>query len=256
MKPKDLSNQIDATYKMLRLGLAVMAFAFPIVLWAGGYFLGDHLGLAGSLSAYYHVSDPANLDGGPPGQGVMRNEFVGILFAVGALLFVYQGYSRREDFALNVAGIMAWGVALFPTAWKGFAGVEFTVLNMKYSLHGAFAISLFLAIGYVCICRAGDTLPLVPDLATRKRYRRTYKILGWAMVIFPIAAWFLLSLIPDYKSTIFFVELAAIYVFALYWAVKTHEASKTKVDQKAACMTRQGQSFGLPELLANPESQP
>jgi hypothetical protein len=33
MKTKDLSNQITATYKMLRLGLAVMAFAFPLLLW-------------------------------------------------------------------------------------------------------------------------------------------------------------------------------------------------------------------------------
>ena len=35
-------------------------------------------------------------------KGVMRNEFVGILFAVGALLIAYQGYSWLEDYALNV----------------------------------------------------------------------------------------------------------------------------------------------------------
>ena len=53
------------------------------------------------MSAYYHA-----------GQGVMRNEFVGILFAVGALLFAYQGYSRFEDCALNLAGVLALGIAL------------------------------------------------------------------------------------------------------------------------------------------------
>jgi hypothetical protein len=56
MKTKNLSNQIAATYKMLRLGLAVMAFAFPLLLWIGGHFLAD-LPLAGSMGAYYHASD-------------------------------------------------------------------------------------------------------------------------------------------------------------------------------------------------------
>src|ERR1700681_637670 len=110
MKTKDLSNQMAATYKVLRLGLTVMAFAFPLLLWIGGHLLAD-LPLAGSMSAYYHVSEPLHPDQGAPGQGVMRDEFVGILFAVGAILFVYQGYSRLEDYALNLAGVLALGVA-------------------------------------------------------------------------------------------------------------------------------------------------
>lgn len=40
---------------MRRLGLAVMAFAFPLLLWIGGYYLG-HLSLPGSMSAYYHAT--------------------------------------------------------------------------------------------------------------------------------------------------------------------------------------------------------
>jgi hypothetical protein len=59
------------------------------------------------MSAYYHAIDSLYPDQGIPGQGSMRNEFVGILFAVGALLFAYQGYSRLEDYALNLAGVLA-----------------------------------------------------------------------------------------------------------------------------------------------------
>src|SRR5687768_11654622 len=130
---KDLSDQIAATYRMLRLGLAVLAFTFPPLLFVGGLLLGG-LPLAGSMSAYYHYHptkplppDNGALDQSAPipgatdkeisGQGVMRNLFVGILFAVGGLLFAYQGFSRLEDHALNLAGIMAWGVALFPMNW-------------------------------------------------------------------------------------------------------------------------------------------
>src|SRR6185436_4551827 len=122
MKTKNLSNQAAATYRMLRYGLAGIAFAFPIVLWIGGYLRAE-LPLAGSMSAYYH-----------DGAGVMRNEFVGILFAVGALLFAYQGYSEFEDWALNFAGIFALGIAVFPMKWP-----EST--DSSFSLHGAFAIS-------------------------------------------------------------------------------------------------------------------
>jgi hypothetical protein len=240
---KDLSKQIAATYRMLRLGLAVLAFAFPLLLFFGGYFIGK-LPLAGSMSAYYHyhaLKPPLPHTGAPdqsasvpgaaekdmPGQGVMRNIFVGILFAVGGLLFAYQGFSRREDFALNFAGIMAWGIALFPMNWP--EGTR----DSSFSLHGAFAISFFVCIAYVCIWRAKDTLSLIADDAMRKRYLWTYKFLGWVMVIFPFLAWAIISLSPWRKWVIFFVELAGIYIFATYWIIKSNEAYKTKMDEKA-----------------------
>src|SRR5436309_3538870 len=40
MTAKDLTNQVVATYRMLRLGLAVLAFAFPLLLWTGGHLAG------------------------------------------------------------------------------------------------------------------------------------------------------------------------------------------------------------------------
>ena len=232
MKTKNLSNQAAATYKMLRYGLAGIAFAFPFVLWIGGYLRAE-LPLAGSMSAYYYESG---------GMGVMRNEFVGILFAVGALLFAYQGYSRFEDMALNVAGVLALGIAIFPMKWP-----EST--DSSFSLHGACAISFFICIAYVCICRAGDTLSLIKDEAMRERYRLVYRVLGVAMVVCPFLAWALISLMPLRKSAIFFVELAGIYVFAIYWVIKTHEARKTKVDEKTCQGKVQAQHHGFIDVL-------
>jgi hypothetical protein len=199
----------------------------PTAPFVGGYHWG-HLPLAGSMSAYYHASDSLHPTQGSPGKGVMRDEFVGILFAVGVILFVYQGYTRLEDWALNLAGILAWGIALFPMAWPSGAS------NSSFSLHGTCAISFFICIAYVCIFRASDTLALIHNKTLYRAYRRTYICLGIAMVALPAFAFFLISQLPWHTSAIFFVELAGIYVFATYWIVKSHEVSKTDSDRKAA----------------------
>ena len=243
MKAKDLTDQITKTYKTLRIGLAVMAFAFPLLLWIGGYIFAK-LPLAGSMSAYYHASDFLHPDQGPPGQGVMRNEFVGILFAIGALLIAYQGYSWLEDYALNVAGALALGIALFPMKWPSQPN------DGSFSLHGTCAILFFACIAYVCIWRAGDTLTLIKnDPAKTARYRRTYQILGLAMLICPLLAWVLISWMPFHKSAIFFTELAGIYVFATYWVIKTIEAYKTGLDKRAAEGKLATQPHGLSDFL-------
>lgn len=242
MVSKDLSRQMAATYGMLRLGIAVLAFGLPLLLWIGGHIFGD-LPLAASMSAYYHASDPVHPELGPAGQGVMRNGFVGILFAVSGLLLVYQGYSKLEDYALNLASMLALGIALFPMKWPGSAR------DGIFSLHGGCAVLFFACIAYVCVFRAGDTLPLIEDEATRTRYLRTYRYFGGAMVILPVLAWGLSSAAPFRASVVFVVELAAIYVFAAYWVVKSHEASRTRVDQKAARGQVRARPQGLKDAL-------
>ena len=194
------------------------------------------------MSAYYHASASFPPGEGPPGQGVMRDEFVGILIAVGAILIVYQGYTRLEDWALNLAGAFAWGIALFPMAWSTGSGAS------SFSLHGTFAISFFVCIAYVCIFRASDTLGLIHDKASYQRYRWTYICLGSAMVVLPLIAFFLISRFYS-KSVIFFVELAGIYVFATYWVVKSHEVSKTDSDKKAAMGKLRVEPHGLSDGL-------
>jgi len=233
MATKDLSKQVSATYQMLRRGLAVLAFGFPLILPIGAYVIAG-LPLAKSLSAYYHLSDPLH----PELLGVMRNAFVGILFGVSGFLLAYQGYSKLEDYALNAAGILAIGVAIFPMAWPPVAD------DHTFSLHGACAILFFVAIAYVCIFRAGDTLPLIKDETLRKKYKRMYQVLGWLMVILPAAAWIVSGLQSE-----LFVEAAGIYVFATYWVVKSREVSRTNLDQRAARGSVRARPQGLGDAL-------
>lgn len=219
-----LETQVAATYRTLRHGIAALAFAFPCVLGLGGCVVG-HLPLADSMSAYYHASDSDHPESGPAGGGVMRNEFVGVLFAVAALLIAYKGYSRFEDQALNLAGILAAGIALIPMKWPGS--------DSPVTPHGACAMSFFLCIAYVCIFRAGDTLSLIKNTETRQTYRRRYRRLGLAMVLLPTLA-SIVSAVAHWRWLVFLVEASGIYVFATYWAVKSQEAFLTDVDSKAA----------------------
>jgi hypothetical protein len=218
MEPNDLQKHISATYLTLRIGIAVLAIALPFVLWIGGH-LRAALPLQESMSAYYHS-----------GGGVMRDEFVGILFAVGAFLYLYKGFTTLENYALNFAGVFVVGVALVPMEWDCGDSCS------RLSVHGTFAVLFFLCISYVCIFRASDTLGLMPDQTNVKHYKNAYKLLGLGMIASPAIA-VLLTLIlqphSEARSTIFFVEAVGVLIFASYWILKSREIALSNSEQSA-----------------------
>ncbi len=219
MPREHLNEHITATYLSLRLGIAVLSIGLPVALWLVGAALGG-VPLQASMSAYYHAGD-----------GAVRDVFVGTLCAVAAGLHLYKGITTLENNALNLAAILLVGVALVPMAWDCGSACP------SVSLHGTFAALFFLAIAYVCIFRASDTLSLIRDPALARRYRRTYKTLGVAMVLAPVAAgalgW-LLERGSGYRWTLFLVEAAGVWIFASYWLVKTFEMRRTHADTLAA----------------------
>lgn len=232
-KPIELSEHMVETYRTLRIGLIVIALLFPWVLWLGGYYLtGGQVRLQRSMSDYYHANADA-ISGSSasesavrgqqqlsPGRGVMRNWFVGVLFAISGLLAAYKGYRPAEDVALNVAALFAVLTAIVPNQ----SGNQW---------HGYFAITFFLCIAYVCIFCASTTLSLVEE-HKRRRYRVLYTLCGLAMAASPLAAAFL-NVILRSDSYTFIAEALGVYAFAAYWLVKTIEISKTEADRMAAC---------------------
>jgi len=224
MKTQNLSQQSTATYRTLRLGMVVLGFSFPIILAVGAY-LRAGLPLAGSISEYYHYFDVTKQE---YGRGVMRDALVGLFFAQAVLLFVYKGFTRLEDYALNIAGLAAAGLALFPMRWPAPSAFD------PLSPHGIFAAIFFVSIAYVCIWRSKDTLHLISDEKLRQGYARIYKILGILMLVLPAMIWAWLYFLPLKKSVIFFIEAGSIYTFATYWLIKSNEAKKSGLDQKTA----------------------
>lgn len=216
MKPFNLAAHVNKSYFKMRVGIAVLGISLPFLLWFGGLYY--DVPLQESMSAYYHASPVAGA--GPdlsPHDGVMRNCFVGFLFAVGFMLFLYQGYSPRENIYLNIAGLMAIGVAIFPMAWPKDTGSEL------FSLHGACAVIFFFCIAAVCLTSNAKTLPLIEDQSLRATYKNAYLVISGMMVLSPLLAIAFTSLTQLSALKIFFIEAFGVFAFGTYWLVKSKE---------------------------------
>lgn len=226
---------MSGTYFALRVGMGVLAAALPLLLWLGGR-LGDAEPLRCSMSAYYH-------------SPTMRDTFVGALVAIGVFLYLYKGFSRQENWALNLAGVLAIGIAMVPTGpGCGESGGPFTV-------HGTFAVLFFLSIAYVCVFRAPDTLSLIRDTRQAKQFRDAYRGLGALMVLSPVVAaalTFLLQREARDRSVVFFVEALAVFTFATYWLVKSREMSATDAERLALERKLKPASSAAPVADGNP----
>jgi hypothetical protein len=210
--PEDLKQHIAATYRTLRVGLALLGLTLPFVLFGAGQ-LRAGLELQPSMSAYYHAGD-----------GALRDVFVSFVSAVGALLILYKGVRPLEDWALNFAGLFAIGVAWVPTQKE-------CVDCAPISLHATCAVLFFFCIGYVCVFRASDTLGLIQDQKKHASYKRLYRFIGGLMILSPLAAVVVSFLVDAGSSLVFYVEAAGVLVFSGYWFVKTIELQGSNADR-------------------------
>ena len=218
---KELQNHMMGTYFGLRVGLAVIGIALPlVVLFTGGIL--HHVWFESSISQYYHT---------PPGLSFLttRDFFVGGLFAAGACLYLYKGFSTKENVALNLAGVFALFVALLPPA------APLADRTLVSTLHGTTAVLFFLCIAYVSIFRAHDTIHLLSP-AKQRRYARMYLLAGLAMIASPLAAValsFALERTSRFRTLTFWAEAFGVWAFAAYWMIKTGEMKETKAEKRA-----------------------
>ncbi len=225
MEQKKLQDHIFSTYTHLRIGMGFIALAFPLILWWVGSALPEHIPLQASMSHYYHTS--------------MRNIFVGILCAVGAFLYLYKGFSEGENVALNIAGIFAIGVAIFPVYIPGpevNPCSPFSLSNpfVTCFAHGLSAFVFFGAIAFVCIFKASDTLDPKND-KWAKLYAPMYKFLGGAMTMLIVILIFARYNLEN-QNIIFWGEFAVIWIFAFFWILKGFEIKATRTDSKVLRM--------------------
>ena len=219
--PGELQEHMLWTYYGLRVGLAVIGFALPLVVLFAGVAL-HHVWLEPSISQYYHTKDRLNFL-------TTRDLFVGGLFAAAACLYLYKGFSTKENVALNLAGVFAVFVALLPTAAPTSGRGVISIL------HGLSAVLFFVCIAYVCLFRSKDTLRLLPPDAEAS-YRRRYFWTGLAMITSPLAAAALsLAIEPAsrFRTAVFWLESIAVWTFAAYWMIKTSEMRLSAAEKRS-----------------------
>lgn len=244
-----IQKYMMATFVRLRVGIGIIGIIFPFVLWGGGKIAG--IPLADSMSAYYHANrdclDPkrpgvcqtldcsdrtrpesCTIKNPPKGTGPMRNWFVGILFVMGACLYLIQGFSNLENVFLNVAGILAICVALFPMPWS-------MDKTSGFPIHYVSAVIFFILIAFVCMFCSGKTLHHLPQTENKKRvianYKIAYRSLAILMILSPVMA-IVFNYTTRQSSKGFWMEAFGIGAFGVYWLVKTSELKRSEIGRK------------------------
>ena len=204
------------SYHRVRTALGILGMALPLVLIVGGLL--DYRRIEPSISDFYHTT--------------YRDIFVGTLCAIGVFLICYRGYGRRtgdvidDDWLGTVAGVSAFGVALFPnesptdeiaTMTQNIVGIGASPL-----FHYASALVFFACLAVFC---------LVKFPRTAKPYRRRiYRGCGWIIVLslLGIAAASAFKIlgsgvwrdaVVNYQL-VFWFEAVGIWAFGLSWLVK------------------------------------
>jgi hypothetical protein len=239
-EPKELWRHFSDTYFSLRVGLAALAFAFPLVLYAYGK-LRHGLDLQPSMSAYFWAASADQCAAFP-----MRTIFVGFLCAIGVGLYAYKGLTPLENLLLNGAGLCAALVAIFPERigpeeaasdprlarlFKDCPAVEAWAHQPALPIHYPAAVLLFVLLAIVAWFCAYKSLKYLPAGVDAVRYRRLYRSIALAMLVFPLPGAALAYLLGLKASWVFFVEAAGVVTFGMYWTVKSREMALSRLER-------------------------
>lgn len=197
---------IAQTYFVLRMVIAGGAVALPpaLLIWAS---VDPRVEFVDSISVFYYS----------PARGL----FVGTLVAIGVALVAYRGYTRGENWLLNVAGTLAIVVALFPTEDPTMPG-----LTLVSVVHAGAAVAFFVLAALSIFFYGQETVGSIPDPELRRSYGTAYRLLVVLVLGLPVAA-LLIAWLMDSTMALFLVETAALWAFATFWIVKTYELARS-----------------------------
>jgi hypothetical protein len=152
--PEAFMDSHNISPKTINLIISLLALLFAPSLWIVGVLAADHPvcmvcwahcqgtgSTAESVSHYYCWSDAT------------RDLFVGALTGLGFLFLAYRGWARkpgRLDHMMAVwCALLAFAVANFPTS---------SAFNWVHLTHVACAVSLFITLSWIALCRFSDRL--------------------------------------------------------------------------------------------------
>jgi len=205
-------QSIGRTYRRLRILAAAALLGMPLLTAAVGFLYRHEL--QPSLSDYYFLLR----DGGLP-----RTFFVMFLAFLGGVLYSYRGLDDRDNLIHNLAGLFAFGVALFPMPCDG-SGHPDCLPGLFPFLHLPAAGLLYLSAVASVIYGGGpelrNALGRLSDPAQWLRRLRNIRIFSFTLMTLGIITFMVHSLfknaLPEF-SWIFWVEYLGFAGFGIYW---------------------------------------
>ena len=181
------------SYLFLRTGIGIIGVALPIVLIFGRMLLVRQFGILDSMSAYY--------------TSVMRDVFVGSLWAIGIFLICYQ-YDHLDDIASTIAGAAAIFVALFPNP----------------PVHQLSAACFFVVLALMAIFLFRKTDPNTDPTPRKIMRNRVYYGCG-SFIVLCLVLIVMVNFLPGTSwlkphHPLFWLEFLAIEAFGIAWFVK------------------------------------
>jgi hypothetical protein len=216
MKKKIINNNNDLnTYRRIRKSIGILGISLPIILCLLSGIPFFKTSIQSSISHYYYTN--------------FRELFTGVLCAVGLFLIRYKGHSNPNFFKndsklTNIAGFMAFGIALMPTAPNSISDKIYSLIPLDYEwlgwLHYGFAGVFFLALSIISInvFTIGQVQNNEIPVSIINE-NNIYKICGYLMLVFilltPICAKF--KCFP-YSTLVF--EALMLFSFGTSWLIK------------------------------------
>ncbi|MCK4712250.1 MAG: hypothetical protein KAT26_05155 [Marinosulfonomonas sp.] len=208
------SHDFVLSYHRVRRALGILGVLLPLMLIIGGLLSNSKL--EPSISDYYHTT--------------LRDIFVGCLFAIGIFLVSYKGYKRGEgewisdDWVATLAGICAFGMALFPNESQIIVTVsqEAVGLNISPLFHYTSALTFFTCLAVFCYVK----FPKTAKPYRRQIYIWCGHIIVASTLLIAITSYFKINGSPEIKALVvdwkivFWVEAIGIWAFAFSWLTK------------------------------------
>ncbi len=234
--PQWVLRNIVKAHLSLRLMIGTVAILFPFVLLAIGSAFG--LDIPGSISEYYWYPSAES-------DAPVRVFFIGGLYAIGAFLIGYRGYTKGENWLHTLAGLCAICVATLPMVQDSHADTIACYGNILYghpNIHGGCAAGIFIFLAIAIFKYSDITLNQFGNPQFERVLRRIYYFLAGSMIVLPLLIIMVIKgfLDPFFTAlrmnenpyTVYLIEIAAIVPFGLFWFIKTAEISLSEFDRK------------------------
>lgn len=204
------ARALVVSYLAIRRAVGAVGLLLPILLGPIGWLVFD-IEIQDNMSSYYHT--------------VLRDVFVGSLFAIGIFLFCYRGYDRIEAWTGNLGCLSALGVALFPLDAHSDPLHQRSIIGYLHTLSGG---AFFLTLAFYSLYHFPTSRLEPHEVAPHETQRNfIYRTSGIAILLSMIAMGVDLFLLPalwrqrlnDYNF-LFWMEWIAVWAFAAAWLTK------------------------------------